>query len=98
MKSLLSPITQNPDFPASVSSPTFLSWRDKGIHVISDLLRDNTLLSFQQLQATFNIHKHHFGGYLQIKHFVSSQTTSFPTNISYSDAERFLLERKNIKH
>uniref|UniRef100_A0A8P4KRJ8 Reverse transcriptase domain-containing protein n=1 Tax=Dicentrarchus labrax TaxID=13489 RepID=A0A8P4KRJ8_DICLA len=98
VKSLLSPITQNPDFPAGVSSPTFLSWRDKGIHVIGDLLRDNTLLSFQQLQETFSIPKHHFFGYLQIRHFMSLQTTSFSTNISYSDAERFLLERKNRKH
>ena len=62
MKSLLSPITQNPDFPAGLSSPTFVSWRDKGIHVIGDLLRDNNLLSFQQLQETLNSPKHHFLG------------------------------------
>lgn len=47
MKSLLSPITHNPDFPADVSSSMFLSWRDKGIHVIGGLLKDKTLLSFQ---------------------------------------------------
>lgn len=29
---------------------------------------------------------------------MSSQSTSFSTNISYSGAERFLLERKNRKH
>ena len=44
VKSLPSSIIQNLDFPAVVNSPTFLSWRDKGIHVIADLLRDNTLL------------------------------------------------------
>lgn len=97
-KSLLSPITQNPDFPAGVNSPTFLAWRDKGIHMIGDLLRDDAFLSFQQLQETFNIPKQHFFGYLQIRHFVSSQTASFSTNTFYSSVERFLLERKNRKH
>lgn len=98
MKSLLSPITQNPDFPAGVSSHTFLSWREVGIHVFGDFVRDNTLLSFQQLQEAFNIPKHHFFGYLQIRHFVSSQTSSFFTNNSYSEVESFLLKRKHRKH
>lgn len=57
MKSLLSPISQNPDFSAGVISSLFLLWQDKGIHVIADLFKDNTLLSFQQLQETFNISK-----------------------------------------
>ena len=62
VKSVLFPITQNTDFPAGVSSPTIISWRDKGIHVIGYLLRENILLSFQQLQRTFNITRHHFLG------------------------------------
>lgn len=95
MKSLLSPISQNPDFSAGVISSLFLLWQDKGIHVIGDLFKDNTLLSFQQLQETFNISKHLFFGYLQIRHFGSSQIASVPTDAPYSDVERFILERQN---
>ncbi|XDV45285.1 hypothetical protein PO909_013405 [Leuciscus waleckii] len=98
VKSLLSPITQNPDFPAGVSSPMFLSWRDMGIHIFGNLFKDSTLLSFQQLQETFNIPKHHFFGYLQIRHFVSSQSPSFLANTSYSEVESLLLKCKNRKH
>ena len=53
VKSLPSPITQIPDFPAGVSSL---------IHVIGHLLRDDTFMSFQQLQDAFNIPIHHFLG------------------------------------
>ncbi|XDV28526.1 hypothetical protein PO909_031812 [Leuciscus waleckii] len=98
VKSLLSPITQNPDFPAGVSSSMFLSWRDMGIHIFGNLFKDSTLLSFKQLQETFNIPKHHFFGYLQIRHFVSSQSPSFLANISYSEVESLLLKCKNRKH
>jgi len=82
VKSVLSPITQHPDFPARVSSKTFLSWREMVIHIFGDLVRDNTFLSFQQLQEAFNIPIHNFFGYLQIRHFVSSQSTSFSIHIS----------------
>ena len=40
-KSLLSPIIQNPDFPAGVSSSVFFAWRDKGVYVLDHLFKDN---------------------------------------------------------
>lgn len=71
-KSLLSPITQNPDFPAGVGSSVFSSWWNTGIRTIGDLIKDNILMSFQQ-QATFNIPQQHFFAYLQLRHFMGMQ-------------------------
>lgn len=98
LKSSLSPITQNPDFPAGVGSSVFCAWRDKGIHVLADLFRDNTLMSFQQLQELYNIPKTHFFGYLQIRHFASSLSNAPLTSLPLNDPERFLFTCKNSEH
>lgn len=98
VKSSLSPIVQNPDFPAGTSSSVFSLWGDRGIHVIGDLFKDDIFLYFGQLQDIFDIPKQHFIGYLQIRHVVSSLTTSFSLNLPCNDAEKFILERQNSKH
>lgn len=87
VKSSLSPTVQYPDFAAGPGSSVLSSWRDKGIHVIGDLFKDNTLLSLQQLQEIFDIPKQHFFGYLQMRHLIVSQVTSF--------SEKFILECQN---
>ena len=97
-KSLLSPIIQNPDFPAGVSSSVFFAWRDKGVYVLDHLFKDNALMSFQQLQELFDIPKSHFFGYLQIRHFISSLANFSPTASHLDDPETFLLNRKSLKH
>lgn len=38
--------------------------------------------------------KQHFFGYLQMKHFITSQVTSFSVNLPCSDIENFILERQ----
>lgn len=98
IKSLLSPITQNPDFPAGVGSSVFSSWQNRGIRVIGDLFKDNILMSFQQLPVIFDVPKQHFFAFLQLRHFISSQVTLSPAD-SYSNyIEKFILERENGKH
>lgn len=96
-KSLLAPITQNPDFPPGNNSSVFMSWRDKHIIFLGHLFKDNILRSFQDLQDTFHIARSNFFGYLQIRHFLLS-LPNFPPTISLShNPENFLLNRKDLK-
>lgn len=60
MKFLLSPIVQK----AGLSCKHRFVCVLKGIHVVGDLFKDNSLLSFQQLHEIFDIPKQHFFGYL----------------------------------
>uniref|UniRef100_A0A3P9IJZ9 Reverse transcriptase domain-containing protein n=1 Tax=Oryzias latipes TaxID=8090 RepID=A0A3P9IJZ9_ORYLA len=95
VKSLLSPITQNPDFPAGVGPSVFSSWRNLGINVIGDLIKDDTVMSFQQLQTTFQVPQKHFFAYLQLRHFISFHVIC---TSAVNDVEKFLGDRKDRKH
>ncbi|KAG5263125.1 hypothetical protein AALO_G00282850 [Alosa alosa] len=98
VKSLLSPITHNPDFPACIGSPVFSVWREKEVHLVADLFKDNTLMSFQQIRELYDVPKTHFYGYLQIRHFIASLSNFSTARLPPTDPERFILERRSIEH
>ena len=75
---LLSPISANHLFQPSLLDPTFQEWRRLGLERFRDLFTDNSFLSFQQITEKFNLPKHHFFRYIQIRHFLHCQIPSFP--------------------
>lgn len=64
--------------------------------MIGDVFEDNILMSFQQLQHKFNLRKHHFCGYLQFSHFMSSIVKPAEDTSLYSGAEKFIHEQMDL--
>lgn len=76
--SVHSPIKNNYNFPPSLTDSTFGTWASKGINSISSLYVDGKFGSFAQLSQLFDLPSSHFFRFLQIKHFVQKNITSFP--------------------
>ena len=95
---LLTPISRNPEFPPGVKSRLFSRWHSKGIRTIGDLVHDNSVISFQELQTKFDIPKQDHYAFLQIRHYITAKLKSPPDTPSYSEVEKFLVNTKNTAH
>ena len=70
--SLWSPLTLNPDLPAQIRSIGLLEWSSRGLSSFTDLLVSDSVKSFEQIRADFNIPRTDFYKYLQMRHFIGS--------------------------
>uniref|UniRef100_A0A8B9J7R7 Reverse transcriptase zinc-binding domain-containing protein n=1 Tax=Astyanax mexicanus TaxID=7994 RepID=A0A8B9J7R7_ASTMX len=80
LTSPLTPISKFPDFLPGFSDLGFESWLHVGITKLGDLFHSQTLLSFQQLQQRYTLKNSEFFRYLQIRHFITKNTTLIKTN------------------
>ena len=70
--SLHSPLALNPDLPAHISSIGLTEWSSKGLSNFTNLLVSDSVKSFEQIRADFDISHKDFYKYLQIRHFAGS--------------------------
>lgn len=73
------PITRNHQFMPSIIDSAFQEWADRGVATIENLFIDNTFASFDQLKLKFNIQNSHLFRFLQLRSFVSTSFTHFPS-------------------
>lgn len=100
LTSALTPIKNNPDFPPGTDDSGFNLWNSLGIVRLKDIFEDSSLLSFEQLSAKFNLPKHNFFRYLQLRDFIGKKTTLYTDN-SKTEIEKILIEdtrQKKISH
>ena len=64
--SSFSPIWGNNLFTPAKNDMGFKAWLNKGIIKLQDVYKDNTLMSFNELKAKFDIPQKHFSKYLQL--------------------------------
>lgn len=75
---LNTPICNNGLFNPAKTDARFSLWGKRGLSTIGDLYCDDTLSSFAQLCTTFNLQQSDLFRYFQIRHFLRSNTPSFP--------------------
>lgn len=73
------PIIRNHMFTPSIIDTAFNCWEEKGLATLKDLYSNNSFMSFQQIREKYNIPNTHFFRYLQIRSFMSSNTSDFPS-------------------
>lgn len=67
------PLWDNPNLAEVYKLDGFQTWRLAGICNISQLYNQNILKSFLELQTEFNLPRHQFYRYLQVRHALSGQ-------------------------
>lgn len=77
--SVYAPVTSNHLFPASLLDHTFYQWFQNGVLNIKSLYENDTFMSFDQVRETFHLSPNNFFRYLQVRHFVRSHFTQFPS-------------------
>lgn len=97
LTSPLAPILGGPDFLPGSLDQGFRTWYTHGLARLGDLFAGQTLLSFQQIQQRYGLHKNEFFRYLQIRHFVVKDTT-LTTNSAASSVESALSSQISRKH
>lgn len=75
--SQFTPIWGNALFTPGKSDPGFRCWAQLGLQRISDLYKDNTLMSFESLKGKFGISQTHLFKYFQILSFIRSRMQSY---------------------
>lgn len=75
--SYFSPIWGNVRFTPCTSDPGFKLWAQLGLQNISDLFKDDTLMSFEYLKDNFKIPRKHLFKYFQIRSFIHSRSQSY---------------------
>lgn len=89
--SVFTPICDNPDFPPGVMDYNFRMWVNKGISTLHKLLEGSTMMSFSQLKRKYDIEQQDFFRYLQVRNFVTKDTTILECqNISHVERQLFL--------
>lgn len=89
--SMLSPICDNPLFPASKLDATFKQWEGLGLKTCKDFFINGVFLSFTELMNKLQIPRTSFFRYLQVRHFIQSHSPSFPQLPTPSHVEDILL-------
>ncbi len=84
--SLLTPLHNNPDFPPGMKDG-LIHLRDKGIHVIGDLIENKQLITFEQFTAKYDLNKKFFLTYQQIRSFITKNLGSYPSGLCVSPME-----------
>lgn len=75
--SQFTPIWGNALFKPGKSEPGFRRWAQLGLQRISDLYKDNILMSFETLKRKFGIPQTHLFKYFQIRSFIHSRMQSY---------------------
>lgn len=73
------PLVGNNMFNPSITDNTFRIWTEKGLSTVKDLYVGGIFASFEHLKTHFDIPDSHFFRYLQLRSFVSTHLSSFPS-------------------
>lgn len=87
--SLLTPLHNNPDFPLGMNDG-LIHLRDKGIHVIGDLMENKRLMTFEQYTAKYDLNKKIFLTYQQICSFITKNLRVYSGGLCISPMEEQL--------
>lgn len=89
------PLKDNPNIPEALADGILQTWVRKGIRSVGDLYTNNMFASFSQLSEFYGLHRHNLFKYLQIRHWVRSQTLGiFPNKPEETLLETCLLDTK----
>ena len=88
--SIYSPICNNHLFPAAKIDSTFTLWRRNGLDTCDRFYIDGIFANFTDLSAKFNLQKSDLFRYFQVRHFIQSQSPTFPTSPADSGLEKIL--------
>lgn len=77
----LTPLVYNRDFFSGVQRSIFHRWHTLGIKIVGDLYQDTSVMSLGQLREKFQLEHNNFWGYLQIGHYLNSDTVKFPEDM-----------------
>ena len=95
--SVRAPIVANHVFSPSLSDSLFTVWHRNGIKSFKHLYIDGIFPTFEQIRRKFNLPQSHFFRFLQIRHFLSQHTTSFPNMPTNSSMESIFLPDPLVK-
>lgn len=95
--SIHAPIMANRLFPASLLDHTFSQWFQSGVLNIKTLFKDGIFMSFDQVRETFDLPSNNFFRYLQVRHFVQSHFTEFPSIPQTSPLDAILEVQPGIR-
>lgn len=88
------PLWENPIVPPGIADSTLKAWASKGIKTLEDLYANDSLMSFELLSQTYNIPKHNFFKYLQVRHWVKEITPkTFPKIPTLSPFENVMFNK-----
>lgn len=94
--SVYSPICDNHLFPASRMDHTFTLWRRNGLTLCYHFYIDGLFATFTDLSEKFHLQRSDLFRYFQVRHFIQSQSPSFPALPTDSGLEKIL--RTPIQH
>lgn len=89
--SMQTPINKYHAFKPSLSDGAFTLWSSHGIKSFNDLYIEGIFASFPQIMAKYEIPKSHFFRYLQIRSFVKSVSSLFPSQPATAAIDMLLL-------
>ncbi len=89
MTSFFTPILNNPDFTPGILDDGFKHWCILGVIRLGDMFSDNKLMSFVELTQKYQLFKHDFFRFLQLRHYITNNTT-LVRNCEISSIERLL--------
>uniref|UniRef100_A0A3Q3H395 Reverse transcriptase domain-containing protein n=2 Tax=Kryptolebias marmoratus TaxID=37003 RepID=A0A3Q3H395_KRYMA len=92
-----SSLTLNPDLPAEIRNIGLSEWSSRGLSIIMDILDSDSVKSFEQIKADFNISNRDFYKYLQIRHFVNSLRRTGALRTRLSELENIIVMTKSPK-
>ncbi len=75
---MLSPLSNNPIFPAGKIEYTYVQWQSIELAKCSDFYIKNTLASFNDLLQRFQLAQSNLFPFFQVRHFIQSQSSTFP--------------------
>ncbi len=88
---LNTPICNNDLFKPAKIDARFSRWEKQGLSTIADLYSGGTFSSFAHLCSAFNLQQSDHFRYFQIRHFLKSNTPSFPDAPPSSGIDNLLL-------
>ena len=85
------PLWKNPYIPKPIADSILKGWVDKGIKTVGDLYTEGVFSSFQQLSQKYNLPQHNLFKYLQIRHWVKTNSSDrFPDILEETPLEEQL--------
>lgn len=92
--SVLTPIIGNAEFLPGIEGTMFHQWHIKGIQITNDLLQENSLMSFNQIQTKYGISSSYFFAFLQTRSFIITKFPDLSNIPSLYNMEKFLLMKR----
>lgn len=94
---MLSPLCNKHLFPAGKIDRTYAQWQRIGLARCSDFYINNTFASFNDPSKKFQLSQSNLFRYFQVRHFVQSQSSTFPDLPPTSLLDKILQSPTSLK-